>query len=77
MRLHERLEIRALAASHGANLGEVTRPMMLADEHGEDAVLGWLRNGLPTPRLDVRVLADLLAAGVTLERFRWLAGTDP
>jgi hypothetical protein len=73
MRLHERLEIRVLAASHGANLGEVARLQMLADEHGEDAVLGWLREGLPTPRLDVPVRADVLAAGVTAERYRWLA----
>lgn len=73
MRLHERLEIRRLAAAHGANRGEVRRLELLADEHREDAVLGWLRNGLPTPRLDVPVLADLLAAGVTAERYRWLA----
>jgi hypothetical protein len=73
MRLHERLEIRVLAAAHGANLGEVTRLEVLADEHGEDALLGWPRDGLPTPSLDVPVLADLLAAGVTVERYRWLA----
>jgi hypothetical protein len=72
VRLHDRLEIRALAATHGADLGEVARLEILADVHGEDAVLAWLRNGLPTPRLDVPVLGDLLAAGVTEDGFRWL-----
>ena len=28
--------------------------------------------GVPTPRLDVPILADLLAAGITEQRYRWL-----
>ena len=35
-------------------------------------MLDWLRAGVPTPMLDVSILADLLAAGVTEQRYRWL-----
>jgi hypothetical protein len=63
MRHGERLEIRQLATEHGARLDDVLRPEILADEHGEDAVLDWLRNDLPTPGLDVPMRADSLAAG--------------
>jgi len=45
---------------------------MLADLQSEDAVLDWLRTGIPTKELDVGMLEDLLAAGVTAERYRWL-----
>jgi hypothetical protein len=35
-------------------------------------VLDRLRFGLPTPRLDLGALSDLLAAGVTAQRYGWL-----
>jgi hypothetical protein len=58
MRLRERLEIRALAEKRyragGADLYQLPR---LADSEGEDAVLDWLRYGLPTPRLDMATLS--------------------
>ena len=73
MRLRERLEIRALAARrYGAQAGQPYQLQSLADQHGENAVLDWLRVGVPTPRLDVPILAVLLAAGVTEQRYRWL-----
>jgi hypothetical protein len=73
MRLRERLEIRALADSrYRAHAGEQHQLQALADQYGDDAVLDWLRAGVPTPRLDVPILADLLAAGVTEQRYRWL-----
>lgn len=62
----------ALADRYGAHAGERYELQVLADRHGEDAVLNWLRAGVPTRRLDVSVLSDLLAAGVTEQRFRWL-----
>jgi hypothetical protein len=75
MRLRERLEIRDLADRvYDAHPGEQYQLQVLADAHGEHAVVGWLRFGLPTPRLDAPVLDDLLSAGVTVERFRWLVG---
>jgi hypothetical protein len=73
MRLRERLEIRDLAVSRyrvgGAELYQLLR---LADREGEDAVLDWLRFGLPTSRPDLLALSDLLAAGVTAQRYGWL-----
>ena len=73
MRLRERLEIRALADGvYHAHAGEQYELQALADAYGEDAVLDWLRAGVPTPLLDVPVMAALLGAGVTEPRFRWL-----
>jgi hypothetical protein len=73
MRLRERLEIRAIAEQrYGAHAGQQVQLQLVADAAGENAVLDWLRTGVPTPRLDVAVLADLLAAGVTVERYRGL-----
>jgi hypothetical protein len=67
------MKIRAIAEQrYGARAGEQFDLQTLADTHGEDAVLDWLKVGLPTPRLDLPELADLLAAGVTVQRFRWL-----
>jgi len=72
-RLRERLEIRELADGlYHAHAGEQFQLQALADVHDEDAVLDWLRFGLPTPRLDVATLSDLLAAGVTAQRYGWL-----
>jgi hypothetical protein len=73
MRLRERLEGRDLADRvYHAHAGEQYQLQALADVHGEDAILDWLRWGLPTPRLDVPTLADLLAAGFTAQRFAGL-----
>ena len=73
MRLRERLEIRDLADGvYHAHAREQYELQALADAYGEDAVLDWLRGGAPTPRLDVPLMADLLGAGVTEPRFRWL-----
>jgi hypothetical protein len=72
MDLREHLEIRDRAHALGANGGQVFELLRLADRHGVATVVGWLRAGLPTRRLDVSVLADLLAAGVTVDRYRWL-----
>jgi hypothetical protein len=75
MRLRERLEIRALAEQrYRADAGQQFQLQLAADAAGEDAVLDWLRAGVPTPRLDVPVLADLLAAGVTADRYAWFVG---
>jgi hypothetical protein len=77
MRLRERPEIRAVAETrYGAHAGQQYRLQELADRHGEDAVLDWLRAGVPTPRLDVPILADLLAAVVTEQRYRWLVSSQ-
>ena len=65
---------RRLSDATAPHAGEQYQLESLADRHGEDAVLDWLRAGVPTPRLDVPILADLLAAGVTEQRYRWLAG---
>jgi hypothetical protein len=47
MRLRERLEIRGLADGvYHAHAGEQYRLQALADVHGEDGVLDWLRYGL-------------------------------
>jgi hypothetical protein len=74
MRLRERLEIRDLADGvYHAHAGEQYQLQTLADVHGEDAVLDWLRFGVPTQRLDVPILSDLLDAGVTAQRYGWLA----
>jgi len=54
---------------YDAHPGEQYQLQTLADVHGDDAVLDWLRYGLPTPRLDVATLSDLLAAGVTAQRY--------
>lgn len=71
--IRERLEIRDLAdRRYRAHAGEVFQLLNLADAYGEDAVLDWLRNGVPTPRLDISPLADLLAPGVTERQFRSL-----
>jgi hypothetical protein len=73
MRLRERLEIRELADGlYHARADEQYQLQALADDHGEEAVLDWLRFGLPTQRIDIPILSDLLASGVTVERFRWL-----
>ena len=73
MRLRERLEIRELADGlYHAHAGEQYQLQALADVYGEDAVLDWLRFGAPTPQLDLSALSDLLAAGVTAERYRAL-----
>jgi len=73
MRLRERLAIRDLADSiYHARAGEQYHLQTLADVHGADAVLDWLWFGMPTPRPDLPILSDLLAAGVTAQRFRWL-----
>jgi hypothetical protein len=78
MRLRERLEIRDLADSvYHARAGEQYELQALADVHGEDAVLDWLRFGVPTPELDVSALTDLLAAGVTTQRYGWLLVYSP
>jgi hypothetical protein len=46
MRLRERLEIRDLADGvYDAHAGEQYQLQALADLHGEDAVLDWLRFG--------------------------------
>ena len=77
MRLRERLAIRALAEGpYGAHAGQQYQLQTLADQYGENAVLDWLRAGVPTPRLDVPILADLLAAGVTEQRYRWLVSSQ-
>jgi hypothetical protein len=69
MRLRERLEIRDLADGvYHARADEQYQLQALADVHGEDAVLDWLRFGLPTPGIDTATLSDLLAAGVTAQR---------
>jgi hypothetical protein len=70
MRLRERLEIRApgIATAHPGEQWALER---MADRHGEDGI-GLAAGWLPTRQLDVRILADLLAAGVTAERFAWL-----
>jgi hypothetical protein len=73
MRLRERLEIRELGDGvYHAHAGEQYQLQALADVHGEDAVLDWLRWGTPTPRLVLPILSDLLAAGVTAQRYGWL-----
>jgi hypothetical protein len=73
VRLRERLEIRDLADGvYHAHAGEQYELQALADAYGEDAVLDWLRAGVPTRQLDVPIMADLLGAGVTEPRFRWL-----
>jgi hypothetical protein len=73
MRLRDRLEIRDLADSlYHAHAGEQYQLQALADVHGEDGVLDWLRFGLPTPGIDAATLNDLLAAGVTAQRYGWL-----
>jgi hypothetical protein len=73
LRLRERLEIRDLADGvYHAHAGEQYQLQALADAHGDDAVLDWLRFGLPTPQLDLPILADLLAAGVTAQRYGFL-----
>ena len=73
MRLRERLAIRDLADGiYHAHAGEQYELQSLADAYGEDAVLDWLRAGVPTPRLDVPVMGESLGAGVTESRFRWL-----
>jgi hypothetical protein len=73
MRLRERLEIRDLADGvYHAHAGEQYQLQALADVHGEDGVLHWLRFGLPTRRIDPETLSDLLAAGVTAQRYGWL-----
>jgi hypothetical protein len=72
MNLRERLQIRDLADGiHHAHAGEQYRLQTLADVHGEDAVLDWLRFGLPTRRLEAATLSDLLAGGVTAQRYGW------
>jgi hypothetical protein len=51
MRLRERLEIRDLADGlYHAHAGEQYQLQTLADVHGEDGVLDWLRFGLPMRR---------------------------
>ncbi len=72
MDLREHLEMRDRAHAPGANSGQVFELLRLVDRYGVATVVGWLRAGLPTRQLDVPVLADLLAAGVTAERFAWL-----
>jgi hypothetical protein len=73
MRLRERLEIRDLADRvHHARPDEQYQLQALADAYGEDEVLDWLRFGLPTPSIDAATLSDLLAAGVTAQRYGWL-----
>ncbi len=75
MRLRERLEIRHLADGvYDARAGEQYQLQALADVHGENAVLDWLRFGLPAVGIDVATLSDLLAAGVTAQRYGWLMG---
>jgi len=56
----------------GPTVPSSTSLLRLADREGEDAVLDWLGWGLPTPGLDVAALADVLAAGVTAQRYGWL-----
>jgi hypothetical protein len=71
MRLRERLEIRDLADGvYHARADEQYQLQALADVHGEDAVIDWLRFGLPTPQLHLSALTDLLAAGITAGRYR-------
>jgi hypothetical protein len=72
MDLREHLEIRDRAHALGANRGQVFELLRLADRHGVATVVGWLRAGLPTRQLEVPILADLLASGVTAERYAWL-----
>lgn len=68
--------VRALAESrYDAHAGEQYEIQVLADRHGEDAVLDWLRAGVPTPRLDVSILADLRPR-VTEQRYRWLESAN-
>jgi hypothetical protein len=77
MKLRERLEIRDLADSvYHARAGEQYQLQALADVHGEDAVLDWLRFGVPSRNLDVPLLSDLIAAGVTAQRYDWLHTRD-
>ncbi len=77
MRLRERLAIRQLAEDrYAARSGEQYQLQALADIHGEDAVLDWLSAGTPTPALDGPIQADLLDAGVTVERYRWLISSQ-
>jgi hypothetical protein len=71
VKLRERLAIRHLGEMrYGADLGQEYELQRLADRHGEDAGLAEIR--CPDQRLDVAILDDLLAAGVTVDRFRWL-----
>jgi hypothetical protein len=73
VRLRERLEIRDLADGlYHAHAGEQYQLQALADVHGDDDVLDWLRAGVPTAELDIPILADLLGAGVTEQRYRAL-----
>jgi hypothetical protein len=73
MRLRERLEIRDLADRvYHARADEQYHLQALADAHGEDGVLDWLRFGLPTRGIDTATLSDLLTAGVTAQRYGWL-----
>jgi hypothetical protein len=74
--LREHLEIRDRAHALGANGGQVFELLRLADRHGVATVVGWLRAGRPTPWLDVPILDDLLAAGVTSERYAWLVSRE-
>jgi hypothetical protein len=77
MQLRERLEIRRLAHErYAAHAGQVFGLQRLADLHGVDDVLDWLRGGVPTPALDVAVLSDLLAAGVSARCYRWLVASQ-
>jgi hypothetical protein len=51
MQLRERLEIRRLAHErYDAHAGQVYALQRLADRHGVDDVLDWLRAGVPTCR---------------------------
>jgi hypothetical protein len=73
MNLRERLEIRQLADErYRASIGLEHALLRLADRHGEQEVLDWLRAGPPTPPLDVAALDYLLGAGVTVDRYRAL-----
>jgi hypothetical protein len=77
MRLRERLEIRELADGvYQARADEQYQLQALADVHGEDGLLDWLRFGLPTPGIDAATLDDLLSAGVTAQRYGWLTSGE-
>jgi hypothetical protein len=72
--LREHLELWDRVHALGASGGQVFELLRLADRHGVASVVHWLRAGPRTRRLDVLILADLLAAGVTAERYAWLVG---